>query len=456
MLMADDLPAPDIVLTGRFTPDRQRRYDHRPFTVPAGVRQLHLRYDYSDRIGSDPALVGGNTLDLGLFDERGSAPGGPGFRGWSGSNKRALTIDRDWATPPYRPGAPGAGVWRVALGPYKVGPRGLDYRVEIWFNPGLPAEERIYARRGRPSRPRLPPPAEPGWLRGDLHCHTLYSDGDSWPAEARLAAAEAGLDFLSITDHNSVGYYQTEYHQDADDGLPLPLPGLEVTTYGGHWNVWGLDRWFEFRDPSPAATEAAMREAGAAGGLVSINHPRPLGPPWEYDDARGYHAVEVWNGPWEILNAHALAFWEARLARGERVVALGGSDTHRLRGADPRAIYTPRLGQPTTWVHTSGPPTPQGLLAGLRAGRCFISASPAGPQLYLQSAGGGGRARAVGAAGATLILISDGACVGATAVTGDDLEHRIALPPRARYLRAQLLDTRGQMLALTNPLWLAA
>ena len=128
---------PDVMLQGRFAPGEQRRYRHVPFTVPPGVRQLHLAYEYTERIGSDPLLFGGNTLDLGLFDERGTAAGSPGFRGWSGSNKSTLTIDEAWSTPPYQPGLPGAGVWHVLLGPYKIGPRGLDYTVNVWFNSDL-------------------------------------------------------------------------------------------------------------------------------------------------------------------------------------------------------------------------------------------------------------------------------------------------------------------------------
>src|SRR3712207_1895372 len=142
--------APNVVLAGRFEPGEERRYTHLPFDLPEGARQLHLRYDYTDRVHSDP-LVRGNTLDLGLFDERGIEPGSPGFRGWSGSSKLAVTVDATWATPPYRPGPLGAGTWHVLLGPYKVALRGLDYRVEIWFDPGLPAEE----RPPEPSNPSL-------------------------------------------------------------------------------------------------------------------------------------------------------------------------------------------------------------------------------------------------------------------------------------------------------------
>jgi len=451
------LGSPDIVLVGRFEPGQERRYRHVPFTVPPGVEQLHITYTYSDRISSDPTLVGGNTLDFGLFDERGSVAGSPGFRGWSGSNKDAFTIDRAWATPPYRPGPLGAGSWQVLLGPYKIGPRGLDYRVSIWFNPGLPPEERSFVRAGRPQPAHLPAPAEPGWVRGDLHSHTLFSDGDSWPWESLHAAAEAGLDFLGITDHNGVGAHSATGARGASGpgqgGLPILIPGVEVTTYGGHWNVWGTDRWYDFREPEPAAVEATMREAVAAGGLVSINHPKPFGPPWEYPEVRGHQAIEVWNGPWDALNTVALDYWEARLRDGERLIAFGGSDTHRLRAPVPGSLFAPRLGQPTTWAQVAGTPTVAGVLDALRAGRSFLSAEPTGPQLFLAQEGAQVRVRCVGARGATLMVLSDRGTVFATAIDAADVARHVSLTGVWAYLRAQLVDEAGRMLAFTNPLW---
>nr|MBA2519062.1 hypothetical protein [Chloroflexia bacterium] len=143
---------PNIVLTGHLKPGQERIYAHLPFPVPPGIGQLHLRYGYNDRIDSDPMLAGGNTLDLGLFDERGINAGSPGFRGWSGSAKDELTIAPNWATPPYRASIIGPGTWHVLLGPYKVGPRGLDYRVEIWLDP----------ESALPTAPRPPIPREHG------------------------------------------------------------------------------------------------------------------------------------------------------------------------------------------------------------------------------------------------------------------------------------------------------
>src|SRR5690349_7605535 len=104
---------PEVVLRGFFSAADRRRYHDVPFTVPAGVRALHVEYSYSDRIASDPRLLEGNTLDIGLFDPI-------GFRGWSGSHKDAFTLCEEWATPPYLAGPVVPGTWKVLLGPYKV------------------------------------------------------------------------------------------------------------------------------------------------------------------------------------------------------------------------------------------------------------------------------------------------------------------------------------------------
>ncbi|HYU81697.1 MAG TPA: CehA/McbA family metallohydrolase [Candidatus Polarisedimenticolia bacterium] len=451
-MTAADLPKPSLTLTGRFEKDHERRYAHVPFEVPAGLRQLHIRYSYSDQIDSDPLIGGGNTLDIGLFDERGIAEGSPGFRGWSGSNKMELTIDEAWATPPYRAGRIGAGTWHVLLGPYKVGPRGCDWTVEIWFDPGLPTPKQLF-HAGVGHNPSLPPKRS-GWLRGDLHCHTLFSDGDSWPIEMLEAASAAGLDFLGVTDHNNVAHHAA-YGPGGRGGEPLVIPGVEVTTYGGHWNAWGTDRWWEFREPESDAVERTMRAAMASGAVVSICHPKPFGPPWEYENDGGFHAIEVWNGPWAQLNAASLARWEGLLRRGVRCVAVGGSDTHYLHRRDVAPRHADSIGTPTTWVHVEGVPTVAAILAALRDGRSFVSESPRGPQVYLDA--DRGRAGRISietrdAGSARLEVFTAVGSIASKPATGDPLVFEI--PSDARFVRAQLVGENGDVRALTNPLWL--
>ena len=198
---------------------------------------------------------------------------------------------------------------------------------------------RARAAGARPGPDRLPvrpslPPARAGWLRGDLHCHTRYSDGDSWPAEMLHAAAEAGLDFLGVTDHNNVAHHAEygpgggQYCRSSSRASRSPptagtgMPGAPIA--GGS-------------SASRPVRRSARAMAGAveAGAVVSVNHPKPFGPAWEYDTVGPAHAIEVWNGAWLGLNIASLEFWDARLRAGQRLVAVGGSDTHVLRGTDP-------------------------------------------------------------------------------------------------------------------------
>jgi hypothetical protein len=189
-----------------------------------------------------------------------------------------------------------------------------------------------------------------------------------------------------------------------------------------------------------------MHNAAARGALVSVNHPKPFGPPWEYPDATGFHAVEVWNGNWQELNNVSLAWWDSLLRAGRQVVALGGSDTHMLKPEHP----PDRLGRPTTWAFVPGEPSAPAVLAALRAGNSFVSRDVDGPQLYLSRHEDGVRIRCVDAQRAVLVLVSDVGTEHASAVGSDDWVHHVRVEQATRYIRAQLMDAHGQMLALSN------
>lgn len=42
------------------------------------------------------------------------------------------------------------------------------------------------------------------WFRGNIHTHTLVSDGRAFPLEAALLYKKTGYDFLMFSDHNAV------------------------------------------------------------------------------------------------------------------------------------------------------------------------------------------------------------------------------------------------------------
>ena len=165
------------------------------------------------------------------------------------------------------------------------------------------------------------------------------------------------------------------------------------------------------------------------------------------------HAIEVWNGPWARLNSAALDFWEARLRLGQRLVAVGGSDTHILRHhvTDPR--HTQALGMPTTWVEAGPGANAAAIIDAMRAGRTFVSAGPAGPQLYLEPKGRGVEVSVLGGASRTLIVLDDKGAIGAAAVESEDWSTTVAVPRASTYVRAQLVAANGELQALTSALW---
>ncbi|MGB0389259.1 MAG: CehA/McbA family metallohydrolase [Ardenticatenaceae bacterium] len=229
---------------------------------------------------------------------------------------------------------------------------------------------------------------QPGWYGGDFHVHTNYSDGVLTPPQlADLARAE-GMDFLAITDHNTINAYP-HFGQPSD---LLIIPGIEVTLEEGHFNVFGLQNeadWVEQIQSTSVnwtgklgghykTMNNIMQEAASAGLLNSINH--PVLPPWAWldddTDLRHVHCIEIWNDPsWpdnQHANPEAVQLWTALLNAGYRITAIGGSDFHRPQPRPGRNKPAERLGFPRTYVyanHLSG----EAILAGLRQQRAYVS-----------------------------------------------------------------------------------
>ena len=367
-----------IVIEGIAQPEQTKKYLMLPFEMPADVVRVNVSYEYSAAIGSDPQLTGGNTIDIGIFDPSGHLFMSLGFRGWSGSARKEFFIAEHDATPGYMPGPLQVGTWHVCLGTYKVAENGCDYRVTVQFTFSEAEEPDLFPQRLALSKQaRTDVQHQSGWYKGELHCHSYHSDGDSDPLDVVRLAESLGLDFLAITDHNVLSQQVTL--NTIKTHLML-IPGMEVTTYRGHWNIWGAGDWIDFRVLSESDMQQAVNAALEQGYLISCNHPKPYGPEWEYPAVEGFHCIEVWNGPWELFNEIALTYWEDKLKAGQRHVLVGGSDNHFLKRE-----HNAKLGTPTTYIHCNGTPSPAALLQGLRAGHAFITEAPEGAQLYLKS-----------------------------------------------------------------------
>ena len=479
---------------GRVTPEDKARNDYFyvPFELPAPARRLTVRYHYSARMHHGQR-EGGNVIDIGLFGPEGAHfPGGAGFRGWSGSDRLTFTVGREEATPGYLPGPLPAGRYQVILGLYRIWAEGADYEIEVQAELAETAGDAAWAGP-RVDVDRLEPAPDDGgeewlWLKGDLQSHTYHSDGKGSPAYLASKARALGLDFLAITDHNTVSHHAAL--AELSDEQLLLIPGQEVTTYYGHMNVWGASRWCDFRCRSDEEMAALIALAHAHGGLCSINHPKEGGPAWTYGLDLPVDALEVWQGPWPHRNEESLALWERLLNEGRRVPVVGGSDYHCPSESQGRSGETGflRLGQPTTWVRARGRDA-GAVLEAILAGRTSISALPDGPRLDLR-AGAGGKGDVVQMGQALRLDAGREARVTVEAVGGDGLILRLATEagvaheekvqgaaqrvvvtlPAERYIRAELvgdmaaedlppqapadLDLRGWRWALTNPIYI--
>jgi hypothetical protein len=198
----------------------------------------------------------------------------------------------------------------------------------------------------------------------NLHMHTPYSDGTLSHPEIAQAALEAGIDVVIVTDHN-VWVDGPENYYTTDENRVLLLVGEEVHNQArdpqkSHLLVFGAQRELAHLAHNPQSLIDGVQEAG---GLAFIAHPvdppsETFGEPdlsWDDWDIHGYTGIELWNAMSEFkslltnklaaiyyaFNPKAVAHgpfettlqkWDDLLNKGQRVVAIGGSDAHAMPG----------------------------------------------------------------------------------------------------------------------------
>src|SRR5580692_926263 len=413
--------------TGRWTLEDRfaSPWHYLPVEVGPGTAGLRVELEYERAEGA--------VLDLGCL-------GPDGFRGWSGGSRESFVIARDAATPGYLPGELEAGTWQVMIGVHRVPPDGVRYQLTAEVIRSLPLTAgagalttgALMTGAGAVGAELRPPPAPPSpvdrparrllpasegrhWLAGDLHAHTVHSDGVLTVSELAVLAVERGLDFLAITDHNTVSHHAELAGAARRYGITL-LPGQEVRTDGGHAGALGDVGWIDFRREPDDWLDATQDR----GGLLSVNHPFAGPLSWTRPMRRRPPLAEVWHWSWlDKRWTLPFAWW---LAWDPGAIPVGGSDWHRPGSEAPP-------GCPTTWVECAGR-EPGDVLDGLRAGRVAISAERDGPVLLrhdgelvavqadgtvLAGPGGpyarvrGDRARLPGAAGPHRLLDASGA-----------------------------------------------
>ena len=183
------------------------------------------------------------------------------------------------------------------------------------------------------------------WYKGNLHTHTLNSDGDSSPDEVARWYREHRYDFLVLSDHN----YLTEVAGlNATIGAKekfLLIPGEEVTDSFEkkpiHVNAYNPARLIE---PQHGASVAAAiqnntDEIRRGRGIPSLNHPNfgwaiSIGDMLKVKDLGLF---EVYNGHPMVNNpggggaASLEEMWDALLTAGRRIRGIAVDDAHQFK-----------------------------------------------------------------------------------------------------------------------------
>ncbi|MDY0289963.1 MAG: CehA/McbA family metallohydrolase [Sphaerochaeta sp.] len=340
----------ELTIQRTFTKDETKQYLTLPFEVPEQTERIEVSYSYVRHTNRKTEFGmqshESNIIDLGLVDETEQ------LRGWSGSDRTSVFISEHSATPGYRREAIGGGTWAVALGVYKV-EESVAVTVQITIHP-----------------------KEAAWLCGDLHMHTLNSDGWYTTAQVIEYAKGAKLDFIALTDHNN-----TEQNKEIGnpEGITV-LPAMEYTNYRGHANFFFKGTGTSLAaSPLSNTTEEMLtffNEGRSAGSTICLNHISDDGCPWLFGfDEVPYDMVEIWNGFIKPSDHRARAWWHQRLCEGKKLAAVAGSDTHRIQ-------IGRSYGCPCIWVYSLSRSRTD-ILTAIKEGRSTLASTPDSPRLDL-------------------------------------------------------------------------
>ncbi len=80
--------------------------------------------------------------------------------------------------------------------------------------------------------------------KADLHTHTFHSDGACSPEEIIEKAKKAGLDTISITDHDSINGFKDAFEAGKNLGVEV-IPGVEISSEISNREIHILGYFFD-------------------------------------------------------------------------------------------------------------------------------------------------------------------------------------------------------------------
>jgi hypothetical protein len=188
---------------------------------------------------------------------------------------------------------------------------------------------------------------------GALHMHSVFSDGSGEVKEIAQAASEIGLDYIILTDHNTLRALKEGYEGWYENTLLLVGCELNDKNNVNHYLAFGIDEAYSTR----LSARQYVKKVNDDGGIGFIAHPHEKREhmkehppyPWVDWDIEDYTGIEIWNHmsewmenlteqnkyqsflhPLKSINSpqqETLELWD-NLNLKRKVVGIGGVDAH--------------------------------------------------------------------------------------------------------------------------------
>jgi hypothetical protein len=190
---------------------------------------------------------------------------------------------------------------------------------------------------------------------GNIHIHSIHSDGRGSYADIAGKAVKAGVDFICFNDHDYMQRY-LNLEEEGFYGDLAVLIGLEIGRRKHHYLAFDIK---ELNDTKELGPQEVIDEVKRQNGFGFLAHPFEKGMPfheksvaytWDDLSVNGFTGLCIWNftsrwkervktlfhGIFHLLfkiqtlkgpSRETTEFWDS-LCQKRRVVAIGGSDAH--------------------------------------------------------------------------------------------------------------------------------
>gem|GEM_PF-812136 len=305
----------EVCIEGKLDVSHSKGFRVEELTVPTFAGEVEIRFDYSPR-----AIAGlNNHLNLLVYDSLGN------FVGRYDRGTERFVISAQNASPCAMQILPLPGRWRLLLEAHALSGE-VTYRIEAVF-------------RGSENY---------SWKRGELHTHSVHSDGVMTVTELSDYLHELGVDFFFLTDHSNVAGWRDLPNTKGAVGFP----GEELNTYHGHGLILGAKGFVDWKSwsLSPIPSREIHEYVRKSGGLFGVAHPFMPGDPicvgceWKHKEGPfAFDFVEIWSqlpDEFSLLNQRTVYLWIESLRTGGRVTGVAGSDLHKPTPVDQYALRT--------------------------------------------------------------------------------------------------------------------